>query len=83
MAVDTNDTKTTEERVWERVKERLSDLQEEDPDAPFEDLGADSLDIAEILISLEREFDLEIPMEVGERMTSVKTTIEVLKELGI
>ena len=76
-------TKTKEERIWEAVIRRLGDLgrEEKDSDTLFVDLGADSMDVVEIVMNLEREFNVEISMEAGERMISVKTTIEVLEEL--
>lgn len=50
------------------------------PEARFiEDLGADSLDIVELIMALEEEFETEIPDEEAEKMTTVKDAIEYIK----
>jgi len=51
------------------------------PDASFiEDLGADSLDTVELVMALEEEFDIEIPDEDAEKMTTVQSAIEYLEQ---
>jgi acyl carrier protein len=54
------------------------------PEASFiEDLGADSLDIVELVMTMEEEFDLTIPDEDAESMKTVKDVISyVKKKLG-
>ena len=65
------------EEVLSRLKEIITDRLdvEEDqivPEATFvEDLGADSLDIVELIMGIEEEFDIEIPDEDAEKLTSV------------
>ncbi|MDR2174368.1 MAG: acyl carrier protein [Synergistaceae bacterium] len=65
------------EEVLARLKEIIVDRLdvEEDqivPEASFvEDLGADSLDIVELIMGIEEEFDIEIPDEDAEKLTSV------------
>lgn len=44
-----------------------------------EDLGADSLDIFQIIMGIEEEFDIEIPTEVAEQIVSVSDAIEQTK----
>ena len=44
-----------------------------------DDLGADSLDIFQIIMGLEEEFDIEIPQEVAENITSVADAVEQIK----
>jgi acyl carrier protein len=46
----------------------------------FDDLGADSLDIVELVMSMEEEFDVEIPDEDVERMRTIGDAIEYLRE---
>jgi acyl carrier protein len=46
-----------------------------------EDLGADSLTIAEITLALEEQFNLAIPDEAWERVSTVSDVFEVLAEL--
>lgn len=48
-------------------------------DAKFhKDLGLDSLDTVELIVSIEEEFDTEIPDDVADRLTSLKDTIDYL-----
>ncbi len=51
------------------------------PDASFiDDLGADSLDIVELIMALEEKFDIEIPDEDAEKVSTVKDVVEYIKE---
>ena len=47
------------------------------------DLGADSLDLFELVMSLEDEFSIEIPSEDLEKLTTVGKVMEYLKEKGV
>ena len=50
------------------------------PEASFvEDLGADSLDIVELIMGIEEEFDIEIPDEDAEKLTTVGEATEYIK----
>ncbi len=50
------------------------------PDATFiDDLGADSLDIFQIIMGIEEEFDIEIPQELAEKITTVGDALEQIK----
>lgn len=72
---------TIEERVKKIVVEQLA--VEEDKvteDASFvQDLGADSLDTVELVMALEEEFEVEIPDEDAEKITTIKQAIEYIK----
>jgi acyl carrier protein len=46
----------------------------------IDDLGADSLDIVELVMSLEEEFDVEIPDEDAEKMQTIGDAVSYLKE---
>lgn len=46
----------------------------------IDDLGADSLDIVELIMALEEEFDLEIPDTDAEKIVSVSDVVEYIKE---
>ena len=51
------------------------------PDASFiDDLGADSLDIVELIMALEEEFDLEIPDADAEKVVTVSDVVEYIKD---
>ncbi len=46
----------------------------------IDDLGADSLDIVELVMALEEEFDMEIPDADAEKVVSVGDVVEYIKE---
>ena len=46
----------------------------------IDDLGADSLDIVELVMALEEEFDIEIPDADAEKVTTVNDVVEYIKE---
>lgn len=71
-------------KVKEIVAEQLGvDEEEVVLDASFiEDLGADSLDIVELIMALEEEFDMEIPDEDAEKIVTVGDAVEYIKNNG-
>ena len=44
-----------------------------------DDLGADSLDVFQIIMGIEKEFDIEIPTEAAEKIVSVGDAVEQIK----
>jgi acyl carrier protein len=68
---------SVEEKVKNIIAEKLSvDLEEVVPEASFvDDLGADSLDLVELIMSMEEEFDTDISDEDAEQITTVKDAI--------
>ena len=68
---------SVEEKVKHIIVEQLGvDAEEVKPDASFvDDLGADSLDVVELVMALEEEFGLEISDEDAEKLSSVKEAI--------
>lgn len=72
--------------VFEKVKERISDILGVDAEdvtmesSFIDDLGADSLDIVELIMALEEEFDIEIPDEEAEKIQSVGDVVDYIKE---
>jgi acyl carrier protein len=46
-----------------------------------DDLGADSLDLVELIMAMEEEFDVEIPDEEAEKITTVQDAIDFVKKL--
>ena len=69
------------EKLQKIIAEVLN-LSEEEirPDSTFvDDLGADSLDVFQIIMGIEEEFDIEIPTEVAEQIVSVSDAIEQIK----
>lgn len=69
---------SVEDKVKKIITEKLSvDLVEVVPEASFvDDLGADSLDLVELIMSMEEEFDIDIPDEDAEKILTVKDAIE-------
>ena len=70
------------QQVKEIIVEQLGvDIAEVADEASFiDDLGADSLDTVELVMAFEEEFDIEIPDEDAEKMTTVKDAIEYLEQ---
>ena len=73
-----------EEKVKNIIVEQLNvDAESVTPDASFiEDLGADSLDIVELVMTMEEEFDLEIPDEDAEKLRTVGDVAGYLEKKG-
>ncbi len=71
-----------EEKVKSIIAEQLGvKLEEVTEDASFiDDLGADSLDTVELIMALEEEFNIEIPDEDAEKMTTVGDAIRYIDE---
>jgi acyl carrier protein len=69
------------EKVKEIVVEQLGVEEDEVTlEASFiDDLGADSLDIVELIMALEEEFDLEIPDKEAEKISTVGDAVEYIK----
>ena len=72
--------------TFEKIKQILAEqLNIDENDITMEssfidDLGADSLDIVELLMALEEEFDIEIPEEDVETLTTVGAAVDYIKE---
>ena len=71
-----------ETKVREKISEQLGVAADEvTPEASFiEDLGADSLDIVELVMALEEEFEIEIPDEDAEKITTVQQAVDYISE---
>ncbi len=74
------------DEIFEKVKkiiiEQLSVAEDAvTKDASFiDDLGADSLDVVELIMALEEEFDMEIPDADAEKIATVNDVVEYIKE---
>jgi acyl carrier protein len=71
-----------EERVTEIIVEQLGVSKEEIvPEASFiDDLGADSLDIVELVMAIEEEFDIEIPDDDAEKIQTIGDAFSYIRE---
>lgn len=74
------------EEIFDKVKEIIVEqlgVSEDsvNEDASFiDDLGADSLDIVELIMALEEEFDIEIPDTDAEKVVTVGDVVEYIKD---
>lgn len=70
-----------EARVREIIAEQLGINDDEiQPDSSFmEDLGADSLDVVELMMAFEEEFEIEIPDEEAEKLKTVQDLTQYLE----
>ncbi len=71
--------------VFEKVRRIIAEqlgIEEDDiqmESSFLDDLGADSLDIVELIMALEEEFDIEIPDSEAEKITTVGDAVEYIK----
>ncbi len=72
---------SVEQKVKDIVVDQLGISAEEvKPEAKFvEDLGADSLDLTELIMAMEEEFDIEIDDEKAQELLTVKSAIDFIK----
>lgn len=72
---------------FDKLKKIIADVLNVDPEEIkpettfMEDLGADSLDIFQIVMGLEDEFDIEIPAEKVEKITTVEEAVNLIKDV--
>ena len=72
--------------VFDKVKELIVDQLDVDEDKVTpganiqDDLGADSLDVVDLVMSLEEEFDIEIPDEAVENIKTVGDIVKYIEE---
>ena len=73
------------EKMKEIIAEQLNcDAESITPETSFkEDLGADSLDLFELVMALEDEYSVEIPAEDLENLTTVGQVMDYLKSKGV
>ncbi len=69
------------EKLKKVIAEVLNvDPEEITPETTFaDDLGADSLDVFQIIMGIEEEFDIEIPAEEAEKISTVEEAVELIK----
>ena len=70
---------------FDKLKQVIANILNVDPEEItmettfMEDLGADSLDIFQIIMGIEEEFDIEIPAEKVEHITTVEEAVNLMK----
>ena len=75
---------SAEEKVIDIIVEQLSvEKDKVVPGASFvDDLGADSLDLVELIMAMEEAFGIEIPDEMAEKITTVQDAIDHVNKVG-
>lgn len=77
----------TNEELFNSIKRMIVDQLGVDEDTITEDssfvddLNADSLDMVELVMAMEQEFDIEIPDDVAEKVATVKDAVEYVQNL--
>ena len=76
---------TLEDKISEIIVEQLGvNAEQVTAEASFvEDLGADSLDVVELVMAFEEEFNAEIPDEDAEKLQTVGAVIQYLQDKGL
>ena len=70
---------------FEKLKKVIAEVLNVDPDEItmettfMDDLGADSLDVFQIIMGIEEEFDIEIPADKAEKISTVEEAVELIK----
>ena len=70
---------------FEKLKQIIADVLNVDPDEVtmettfMDDLGADSLDVFQIIMGIEEEFGMEVPAELAENIKTVEEAVEMIK----
>ncbi|HHD63512.1 MAG TPA: acyl carrier protein [Desulfobulbaceae bacterium] len=72
-----------DEKMADIIVEQLSvDKEKVIPGASFvDDLGADSLDLVELIMAMEEEFDVEIPDEDAEKIATVQDAVDYVDKI--
>jgi acyl carrier protein len=82
MLIKRTDMDHIEEKLIEIVKKQLTIKNiSVNLDSKFKDINADSLDIVEIALKVEEEFDIEIPEDSAENIELVKDVVEIVRQL--
>ena len=73
---------SVEDKIISIIAEKLNLSKDQvKPEASFvDDLGADSLDLVELVMAMEEEFGMEVPDEDAEKLRTVKDVIEYVKK---
>ncbi len=70
---------------FEKLKKVIAEVLNVDPEEItmettfLDDLGADSLNVFQIIMGIEEEFDIEIPAEKAEKITTVEEAVDLIK----
>lgn len=81
MIIEKGGTVMEFEKMQQIIADVLSvDIDEITPETTFkDDLGADSLDVFQIIMAVEEEFNIQIPTEEAEKIVTVGDAVEAIK----
>ena len=73
------------EKIKQMISEKLNVSEDEitEDTVLTDDLGADSIDIMELIMTFEAEYDIELPTEELENISTVKDIMDLMKKMGI
>lgn len=73
------------EKIKQLISEKLNVSEDEitEDTVLTDDLGADSIDIMELIMTFEAEYDIELPTEKLENISTVRDIMDLMKEMGV
>lgn len=73
------------EKIKELISEKLNVSEDEitEDTVLTDDLGADSIDIMELIMAFEAEYDVELPTEELENISTVRDIMDLMKKMGV
>lgn len=73
------------EKIKQVISEKLNVSEDEitEDTVLTDDLGADSIDIMELIMTFEAEYDIELPTEELENVSTVRDIMELMKRMGV
>lgn len=73
------------EKIKQMISEKLNVSEDEitEDTVLTDDLGADSIDIMELIMAFEAEYDIELPTEELENVSTVKDIMDLMKKMGV
>ncbi len=73
------------EKIKQMISEKLNVSEDEitEDTVLTDDLGADSIDIMELIMTFEAEYDIELPTEELENVSTVKDIMDLMKKMGV
>jgi acyl carrier protein len=83
IIIQGEDTMAVDQEMMDIIVEQLSvEKDKVVPNASFvDDLGADSLDLVELIMAMEESFDIEIPDEDAEKIVTVQDAVDYVNKL--
>lgn len=73
------------EKIKQIISEKLNVSEDDitEDTALMDDLGADSIDVMELIMDFEAEYDIELPTEELENVSTVRDIMDLMKKMGV